>query len=165
MLSNETIMLHILTTRVRSRLNLAGRRLMLWGAIAVLVMLSWLPMAPAQALTQIRLFDVDYKECPPDLAEGVVTPGGSSREANCFIVFGKAENTSNRPVYNADIFGRVLDANANPVMQNRTRLGAIDYVPEGISYFELRITVPANQPTPLQLEQFKASGFSGKVRR
>jgi hypothetical protein len=38
-------------------------------------------------------------------------------------------------------------------------------VPPGVSDFELRITVPANQPTPLQLKQFKASGFTGKVRR
>ncbi len=50
-------------------------------------------------------------------------------------------------------------------MQNRTRLGSIEEVPPGISDFELRISVSANQPTPLQLEQFKAAGFTGVVRR
>jgi hypothetical protein len=84
---------------------------------------------------------------------------------NCFIITGKAQNNSGKPVLNADIFGRVYDANNNPVMQNRTRLGSIDEIPPGVSDFELRITVAANQPTPLKLEQFKASGFMGKVRR
>jgi len=36
-------------------------------------------------------------------------------------------------------------------MQNRTRLGSITEVPPGVSDFELRISVPANQPTPLKL--------------
>lgn len=50
-------------------------------------------------------------------------------------------------------------------MQNRTRLGAIEEVPPGLGTFELRISVPASQPTPLKLEQFKAAGFTGIVRR
>jgi len=141
-----------------------SKRIILMGAIALLVAITGLP-TPAHALTQIRLFDIDYRDCPPEMAEGTVTTGGSSLAANCFIVFGKTENNSGHPVYNADIFGRVLDANDNPAMQNRTRLGAIDEVPVGVGDFELRITVPANQPTPLKLEQFKASGFSGQVRR
>ncbi|MEO1144215.1 MAG: hypothetical protein AAFY26_01245 [Cyanobacteria bacterium J06638_22] len=138
--------------------------MLLMGAIALLVAVTGLP-TPAQAVTQIRLFDIDYRDCPPEMAKGTVTTDGSAMAANCFIVFGKTENSSARPVYNADIFGRVLDANDNPAMQNRTRLGAIDEVPVGIGEFELRITVPANQPTPLKLVQFKASGFSGRVRR
>jgi len=50
-------------------------------------------------------------------------------------------------------------------MQNRTRLGSITEVPPGVSDFELRISVPANQPTPPKLKQFKAAGFSAQVRR
>jgi len=119
---------------------------------------------PALALTQIKLFDISYHECPPEMAAGTVT-SGTSMAANCFLVTGKAENTSGKPVVNADIFGRIYDANNDSVMQNRTRLGSIDEVPPGVSDFELRITVPTNQPTPLKLEQFKAAGFSGKVRR
>ena len=85
--------------------------------------------------------------------------------ANCFLVTGKAQNDSGKPVINADIFGRIYDANNDLVMQNRTRLGSIDEVPPGVSDFQLRITVPASQPTPLKLKQFKAAGFTGKVRR
>lgn len=118
----------------------------------------------AQALTQIKLFDLSYHECPPELAQGAVT-SGTTMAANCFIVTGKANNPTGKPVINADIFGRIYDANNDSVMQNRTRLGSIDEIPPGISDFELRISVPANQPTPLKLEQFKAAGFTGKVRR
>ncbi|HEY9724884.1 MAG TPA: hypothetical protein V6D50_00410 [Chroococcales cyanobacterium] len=125
---------------------------------------SWVFSPAAFALVQIELSDISYHECPPELAQGTVTPGTSSA-ANCFLVTGKAVNNSGKQVVNADIFGRIYDANGNSVLQNRTRLGSIDEVPPGVSDFELRITVPANQPTPLQLKQFKAAGFTGKVRR
>lgn len=138
-----------------------------WSAIALtgcLWVASLSLSFSASALTQIKLSDIDYKDCPEALSEGLLV-SGSSAEANCFLVFGKAENATNKTVYDADIFGRVYDANNNPVMQNRTRLGSIDEVPPGTSDFELRISVAANQPTPLKLEQFKATGFSGRVRR
>lgn len=125
---------------------------------------SWVFSPAALALVQIQLSDISYHECPPELAQGTVTPGTSSA-ANCFLVTGKAVNNSGKQVVNADIFGRIYDANGNAVLQNRTRLGSIDEVPPGVSDFELRITVPSNQPTPLQLKQFKAAGFTGKVRR
>jgi hypothetical protein len=128
-------------------------------------MISWVFIPSALALTPIQLSDLSYHECPPDMAKGTVTPGGSSNAAKCFIVTGKAENKSGKLVVNADIFGRIYDANNEPVLQNRTRLGSIEEVPPGVSDFELRITVSSNQPTPLKLKQFKASGFTGKVRR
>ena len=64
----------------------------------------------------------------------------------------------------ADVFGRIYDANGEPVLQNRTRVGSISEIPPGVSDFAIRISVAAEQPTPLKLEQFKASGFVGKVR-
>ncbi|MBH8575035.1 biotin carboxylase [Nostocaceae cyanobacterium CENA369] len=131
----------------------------------LIAFLSWVFTPPAIALTQIKLFDVSYKDCPPELAQGAVTSGGSAAAANCFIVTGKAENGTSKTVYDADIFGRIYDANNDSVMQNRTRLGSIAEVPPGTSDFELRISVPANQPLPLKLKQFKAAGFSGQVRR
>ena len=134
-------------------------------ASCLLWLVSWVYAPTALALTQIELSNLSYHECPPELAEGTVTPGGTTSAANCFIVTGKAENKSGKLVVNADIFGRIYDANNNSILQNRTRLGSIDEVPPGVSDFELRIAVPANQPTPLQLKQFKASGFTGKVRR
>ncbi|MEL6247984.1 MAG: hypothetical protein AAFY78_13120 [Cyanobacteria bacterium J06648_16] len=119
---------------------------------------------PAHALTSIDLENLAYEECPAEYAEGMVT-AGSIREATCYLITGTAVNSSGKPVLNADIFGRIFDANNNPVMQNRSRLGSIEYVPPGESDFELRVSVAANQPAPLKLEKFKASGFAGKVRR
>ncbi|MEH2089148.1 biotin carboxylase [Nostoc sp.] len=130
----------------------------------LITFISWVIIPSAVALTQIKLFDVSYKDCPPELAQGAVISSGSAA-ANCFLVIGKAENGTNKTVYDADIFGRIYDANNDSVMQNRTRLGSITEVPPGISDFELRISVPANQPTPLKLKQFKAAGFSGQVRK
>jgi hypothetical protein len=118
----------------------------------------------AAALTPIKLYDISYKDCPAELQEGNVTSGGTAFPANCFLVTGKAKNTSGKTVYDADVFGRVYDANGEPALQNRNRLGAIPEIPPGVSEFELRISVAANQPTPLRLEQFKASGFTGKVQ-
>ncbi len=130
----------------------------------VLCTLTWLWTPAALALTQIKLSNLSYHECPAELAEGAITSGGNPQEANCFIVTGKAFNPSGKTVYDADIFGRIYDANNNNVLPNRTRLGAITEVPPGESDFELRISVAANQPTPLKLEQFKAAGFTSAVR-
>jgi hypothetical protein len=130
----------------------------------LILLSSWLIVPSATAITSIQLSNISYKDCPSDLAEGNVT-SGSSLPANCFIVTGKAKNTTGKTLYDADVFGRIYDANGEPAMQNRTRLGSIAEVPPGVSDFEVRISVPANQPTPLKLEQFKASGFAGNVRR
>jgi hypothetical protein len=140
------------------------RAISLLFATCAIAILSLVFTPPAWALTPIKLSDLSYHECPAEMAEGTVT-SGSSMEANCFLITGKAENTSGKPVVNADIFGRIYDADENPVMQNRTRLGSIEEVPPGISDFQLRISVAANQRTPLQLKQFKATGFTGLVRR
>lgn len=122
----------------------------------------WSPMA--HALTPIKLVDLSYHDCDQELSDGAVSPGGGKmKAANCFIVTGTAVNTSPKPVVDADIFGRIFDADNNPVMQNRNRLGAIPFVPMGKSEFELRITVPDKMKPPLKLDKFKASGFASSV--
>lgn len=137
-------------------------------AVVVVIFLvgitTWVFTPPAFALTQIKLSNISYHECPEELSQGAVT-SGTTMAATCFIVTGKAENSSGKPVYDADIFGRIYDANNDSVMQNRTRLGLITEVPPGVSDFEFRISVPASQPTPLKLKQLKAAGFSAQVRR
>lgn len=140
-----------------------SRRLAAVTISCFLWLVSWFVAPSAFALTSIRLSDLSYHRCPYEVGKGSVT-SGSSQVADCFIVTGKAENQSGKTVYDADIFGRIYDANNNPAMQNRNRLGAIEEVPPGVSDFELRISVPDNLATPLQLKQFKASGFSSKVR-
>ncbi|MGB8702935.1 MAG: hypothetical protein WCD18_26265 [Thermosynechococcaceae cyanobacterium] len=132
-------------------------------AIAFLTLTSWLFSPPAFAVVNIRLFDLSYKDCPPELAEGIVA-SGSVDVASCFLITGQAENKSGKTVVDADVFGRIYDANNNTAMENRGRLGSIETVPPGISSFELRVSVPDGLETPLTLEQFKAAGFSTKVR-
>lgn len=132
--------------------------------ICLMFLASWIIVPPAEALTPIKLFNITSEECPPEIGKGSVTSGGSSAPATCFLVTGKAENKSGKTVVDADVFGRIYDANGNSVMQNRTRVGTLAEVPAGVSDFEIRISVPANQATPLKLEQFKASGFAGQVR-
>lgn len=117
--------------------------------------------ADAEAMTQIKLSNISYEDCPEAYEGGLLS--GSSNAASCFLITGTAKNPSGKTIYDADVFGRIYDANGNPVLQNRTRVGSIAEVPPGVSEFSLRISVPANQPTPLQLEQFKASGFSSSV--
>ncbi len=144
-------------------MRLSSLKLILLSGI-IAISSFWVFNPSAMALTQIKLFDLNYKSCSAELAQGAVISSGSAA-ANCFIITGKAQNSTYKTVYDADVFGRIYDANNDTVMQNRTRIGAIAEVPPGVSDFELRISVPKNQPTPLQLKQFKAAGFSGQVRR
>ena len=124
---------------------------------------SWLIIPTASAMTSIKLTDLSYEPCAGDEAKGSVT-SGDIRPANCYTIKGKAKNISGKTVVDADVFGRIYDANDNSTFENRGRIGTIEEVPPGTSDFEIRVSVPANQPTPLKLKNFKASGFAGKVR-
>ena len=124
---------------------------------------SWLIIPTASAMTSIKLTDLSYEPCAGDEAKGSVT-SGDIRPANCYTIKGKAKNISGKTVVDADVFGRIYDANDNSTFENRGRIGTIEEVPPGTSNFEIRVSVPANQPTPLKLKNFKASGFAGKVR-
>ena len=152
--------------RLKSENNYSAMRFR-FIAIIVSSLLSlslWVFPPPALALIPISLTDLSYHECPAELISGnFTTSDGSGSAANCFIVTGTAINKSPKAVYDADIHGRIFDANNNSVLPNRSRFGSIEEVPPGESEFELRISVPANLPTPLKLKQFKASGFSRPV--
>ncbi|BAZ44610.1 hypothetical protein NIES4102_16220 [Chondrocystis sp. NIES-4102] len=124
---------------------------------------SWFITPPATALTSIPLSNLSYEPCAGDEAKGSVT-SGDMRPVNCFTIRGKAKNITGKPVVDADVYGRIYDADDNPTFENRGRIGTIELVPPGVSDFEIRVSVPANQPTPLKLKNFKASGFAGKVR-
>ena len=124
---------------------------------------SWVVTPPAAAMTSIKLSNLSYEPCAGDEAEGSVT-SGDIRPVNCFTIKGKAKNITGKTVVDADVFGRIYDANDNSTFENRGRIGTIEEVPPGTSDFAIRISVPANQPTPLKLKNFKASGFAGKVR-
>jgi hypothetical protein len=143
---------------------LDGLRRTAWAVIATGVLYcSFVP--PALAVTQIQLTDVSYKECPPEVAAGAVTSGGVTQTASCYLVIGKAKNPSSKTVFDADVYGRIYDADNNLVLQNRSRVGLIEQIPPGISDFEMRISVPSNMSTPLQFKKFKAAGFTQKIRQ
>ncbi len=135
-------------------------------AVAILLSIStWIIAPMALAVTPITLSSVSYKECPPEIAAGAVTSGGVTQEAKCFLIIGKAENKSGKTVYDADVYGRIYDADNNNVLPNRGRVGTLDRILPGISDFEVRIAVAADIVTPLQLKKFKASGFTTKIRQ
>ena len=134
-------------------------------AIAIILCVCSFVITPsASATVQIKLTDLTYEPCRGDAGKNMVL-GGGVMSAKCYLVKGIASNPSGKVVYNADIFGRIYDANGNDAMPVRTRLGAVDEIPAGKSDFQLMIAIPAEQPEPLDLKQFKASGFAGKVRR
>ena len=118
---------------------------------------------PAAAITSIELSDLSYEPCEGDEAAGSVT-SGDIRPASCYTIKGQAKNISGKTVVDADVFGRIYDAYGNSTFENRGRIGTIEEIPPGTSDFEFRVSVPANQPTPLKLKNFKASGFAGRVR-
>ena len=134
---------------------------------AIVVLLSWLSMGwnvPVQALTQLQISDLSADLCPAEIGWGAVTSGGYTQPARCFLVHGIVHNSTNKTVYDADVYGRIYDANGESVFENRTRVGSISEVPPGDQPFEIRVSIPANQPAPLQLKQFKAAGFSSSVK-
>ncbi|NJK62099.1 MAG: hypothetical protein HC921_04890 [Synechococcaceae cyanobacterium SM2_3_1] len=116
---------------------------------------------------KMELKDLKTVPCPdrPEFENLVTSSGSSAAAADCYFIQGTVVNPSKKPIYNADVFGRLYDANGNDIWPERTRLGAIEEVPPGESIFSIRISVPTTNPMPLQLEQFRASGFAGTVRR
>ena len=120
--------------------------------------------ADAWASVQIKLTNITYEPCTGDAGKNMVL-GGGIMSAKCYMIKGNTDNPSGKVVYNADIFGRIYDANGNDAMPERARLGAVEEIPAGKSDFEIMVAIPAEQPEPLELKQFKASGFAGKVRR
>jgi hypothetical protein len=140
-----------------------------WQRLAIvtlgMVFLSFNGLSDAAwANIQVKISNLSYASCPPEIANNMVL-GGGVMPANCFMVHGKTENSSGKIVYNADVFGRIYDANGNDAMSERNRLGAIAEILPGSHNFEIMISVAADLPEPLQFKQFKASGFANKIRR
>jgi len=133
------------------------------SALSLLISV-WMFSSPAWANIQIKLTNVVYEPCTGEAGKNMVL-GGGVMSAKCYLVKGNTNNTSGKIVYNADIFGRIYDANGNDAMPERARLGAVEEIPTGKSNFQIMVAIPAEQPEPLELKQFKASGFAGKVRR
>jgi hypothetical protein len=136
------------------------------GVLSIVLTIGiWFSLAShVWALTPIKLTNPTYADCPADLAQGTVT-SRNSQPAKCFIVSATAKNDTSKPVYDADVFGRIYDANGDTVFENRGRIGTVNEIPPGESIISVRITVSENQPEPLKLEQFKATGFANQIRQ
>lgn len=111
---------------------------------------------------QLELSEIRCALCSDPVAAG--TPGTSSYKAKCYEIVGKVNNRTGKSIYNADVFGSVLDANNDPVLRSG-RVGSIQDIPPGESMWKLQINVAASQPPPFQLSRFRASGFTGVVNR
>eukprot|EP00250_Pteridium_aquilinum_P013984 c21704_g1_i3 orf=76-720(+) len=120
----------------------------------------------AYADVKIALSNMQATEVPCPEGQTTVT-GGTSFGATCFRVTGDALNPSNQSVYNADIFGRVYDAQGEPALDaaENLRIDTIAEIPPGKSKVSFQITVNAAQAKlgALELKNFKATGFLGKV--
>ncbi len=116
---------------------------------------------------KLELSHLETVPCPDtaQYANMVVSSGSSADAADCYFIQGTIANPTDQVIYNADVFGRLYDANDNDIWPERTRLGAVEEVPPGESPFSIRISVPTTSPLPLSLKSFKASGFRGAVRR
>ncbi|AOY81120.1 MULTISPECIES: hypothetical protein [Moorena] len=142
-----------------------------WLTVTAVACLIWVISSafapPALAVIRIKLSNLSSEECPSEIGQGrVISGGGSARQASCYLIKGKAKNPTGRTVVDADVFGRILDANGNNTFPNRGRVGSIDEVPPGEpTDFEIQVTVPANVKTPLILQGFRASGFRERIGR
>lgn len=132
-----------------------------WFVPLLLVVLLALP--PQAWAAELGVSEVSLEPCP---AEDVAAQPELRRPsgASCYALRGVVENPGSRPVVDADVFARILDASGEPVLQNRTRVGGIGDVPPGRSAFALRLSVPAGTPGPLRFTNVKARGFNAPVR-
>eukprot|EP00850_Spirogloea_muscicola_P011723 SM000073S21499 [mRNA] locus=s73:575145:577191:- [translate_table: standard] len=124
------------------------RRSLVLGGLSAASLAALLVPEAARALVRVELSNVTATKvaCP----EGQTTvTGGNSLNATCFRITGDAFNPASQPVYNADVFGRVYDVQGEPAL-------------DAVSF---QITVDEAQAAlgPLELKNFKASGFLGKV--
>jgi len=120
------------------------------------------PPPSVASVVEVELKDLSVEPCKVKRAGGA--PGTSSFRAKCFKITASAYNPSESPLYNADVFGKIVDADNDPVLRSG-RVGSIDELAPGISTIELQITVAASQTLPLKLTGFKAQGFTQTVNR
>eukprot|EP00879_Flechtneria_rotunda_P011762 GHRR01012285.1.p1 GENE.GHRR01012285.1~~GHRR01012285.1.p1 ORF type:complete len:226 (+),score=78.70 GHRR01012285.1:89-766(+) len=127
--------------------------------------------APAVAFgpVSVKLDNIGVKriDCGAGISTvGGVTFSGASQKAACLDVTALASNPSSKPLYNADVFGRVYDVNGEAAIDDteNIRIAYIDEIPPGSSQVAFKLFVPLEQYNlgPLQLAGFKASGFPGK---
>lgn len=85
----------------------------------------------------------------------------------CVKFTAAATNPSSKPLYNADVYGRVYDRAGSAVtdVAENNRIAYVDNVPAGASEVSFVLTVPKAQLDlgGLSWRGLKASGFTGKI--
>lgn len=142
--------------------NLARRSFLLFAVSAAALS----PVGTASADVRIALTGIEA--IPVACPEGQTTvTGRTSFGATCYRVTGNALNPLKQPVYNVDIFGRVYDAQGEPALDaaESLRIDTIPEVPPGKSRFSFQLTVSESQAKlgPLELKNFKGTGYLGRV--
>jgi len=131
-------------------------------ALALLLLALALRPPPAWA-AELSVSEVTLEPCPAaDVAAQPDLPRATG--ARCYALRGMVDNPGRRPVFDTDVYARILDASGEPVLQNRTRVGTIGDVAPGRSSFALRLAVPAGTPGPLSFRSVRARGFNAPVR-
>ncbi|KAG0584542.1 hypothetical protein KC19_3G216900 [Ceratodon purpureus] len=141
-----------------------SRRTFLWSGAAAGFLLG----SNNAALAEVKLVLSNIEATPVPCPDGQTTvTGGTSFGVRCFRVTGDVNNPVKQAVYNADIFGRVYDAQGEPALdaEENLRIDTLAEVPPGTSKVSFQIAVSESQAKlgPLKLKNFKATGYLGKV--
>ncbi|KAF6264848.1 hypothetical protein COO60DRAFT_1180007 [Scenedesmus sp. NREL 46B-D3] len=139
-------------------------------AAAAAAALLLAPPALAFGPVSVKLDEIVVKrvDCAAGMATvGGVTFSGGSQKAACLDITAAATNPTKKPLYNADVFGRVYDRNGEAAIDDteNIRVAYIDEIAPGASKVSFKLFVPLEQYElgPLKLIGFKASGFPGKM--
>jgi len=139
------------------------------AALAASVMLSsGSAVAIGPVSVKLDELQVSKTDCGAGISTvGGVTFSGAAQKAACLSVSALASNPSNKPLYNADVFGRIYDVNGEAAIDDteNIRIAYIDEIPPGKSTVSFRLNVPLEQYNlgELKLQGFKATGFPGKM--
>lgn len=146
--------------------NVLTRRVFVWSGAGAAAGFALGMNNAALADVKLTLSNIEAAPVPCPSGQTTVT-GGTSFSVRCFKVTGDVKNPTKQSVYNADIFGRVYDAQGEPALdaEENLRIDTLAEVPPGISKVSFQISVSESQAKlgPLQLKNFKATGYLGKV--
>ena len=125
--------------------------------------------APARAFGPVSMPLTGLEVKRVDCKQGQVGVTGGTRDfgARCLEVSATADNPSQQPLRNADVFGRVYDVNGEPAIdaEENSRISYIKEIVPGRSRVTFGLIVPEEQARlgDLELKNIKATGFPGGV--
>lgn len=123
---------------------------------------------PALAFGPVSVAMSDVNVAVAACKRGTVTvTGGENFDAVCLKVTATATNPSSKPLFNADVFGRVYDATGEPALDalENARISYISEIPPGQSPISFQLIIAKEQADygPVKVVGLKATGFPGKM--